>query len=173
MKCKQCGEENGDAKRTCSRCGAFLEGYTLNNVTGEYGYRGADGNFYKSEEEYRSQSSAAVQSAIDHAKEELPKVFILREQYDKLDPAVIREKQEEAHCILVPVERDEMDRILQEAVVYTPMLEMPKLPDFKMLQPAVYDVPHVKGGRYHEPPRDLKKKKKAKRRQQKQARRRK
>lgn len=42
-----------DAKRTCSECGAFLEGYTLNNVTGEYGYRGADGNFYKSEEEYR------------------------------------------------------------------------------------------------------------------------
>jgi hypothetical protein len=50
-----------DAKRTCSECGAFLEGYTLNNVTGEYGYRGADGNFYKSEEEYRIQSSAAVQ----------------------------------------------------------------------------------------------------------------
>lgn len=70
MKCKRCGEENGDAKRTCSRCGAFLEGYTLNNVTGEYGYRGADGYFYKSEEEYRSQSSAAVQSAIDHAKVE-------------------------------------------------------------------------------------------------------
>ena len=69
MKCKQCGEENGDAKRTCSRCGAFLEGYTLNNVTGEYGYRGADGYFYKSEEEYRSQSSAAVQSAIYHANE--------------------------------------------------------------------------------------------------------
>ena len=61
MKCKQCGEENGDSKRTCSRCGAFLEGYTLNNVTGEYGYRGADGNFYKSEEENRIQSSAAVQ----------------------------------------------------------------------------------------------------------------
>ena len=70
MKCKRCGAEMPDAKRTCSECGAFLEGYTLNNVTGEYGYRGADGNFYKSEEEYRSQSSAAVQSAIDHKKEE-------------------------------------------------------------------------------------------------------
>lgn len=58
-----------DAKRTCSECGAFLEGYTLNNVTGKYGYRGADGDFYKSEEEYRSQSSAAVQSAIYHANE--------------------------------------------------------------------------------------------------------
>lgn len=111
--------------------------------------------------------------AVDVRTQELPKVFILREQYDKLDPAVIREKQEEAHCILVPVERDEMDRIRQEAVVYTPMPEMPKLPEIKMLQPAVCDVPHVKGGRYHEPPRDLKKKKKAKRRQQKQARRKK
>lgn len=70
MKCKRCGAEMPDAKRTCSECGAFLEGYTLNNVTGEYGYRGADGNFYKSEEEYRSQSSAAVQSEIDHAKVE-------------------------------------------------------------------------------------------------------
>lgn len=24
-----------DTKRTCSECGAFLEGYTLNNVTGK------------------------------------------------------------------------------------------------------------------------------------------
>ena len=69
MKCKQCGEENGDAKRTCSRCGAFLEGYTLNNVTGEYGYRGADGGWYKSEEEYRVHCSGATHSdAIDTAK---------------------------------------------------------------------------------------------------------
>lgn len=70
MKCKRCGAEMPDAKRICSECGAFLEGYTLNNVTGEYGYRGADGNFYESEEEYRILSSAAVQSAIDHAKVE-------------------------------------------------------------------------------------------------------
>jgi len=91
MKCKQCGEENGDAKRTCSRCGAFLEGYTLNNVTGEYGYRGADGNFYKSEEEYRIQSSAAVQSAIDHAKVELQlKIAEItkRATQEKLNPLV-------------------------------------------------------------------------------------
>ena len=66
--------------------------------------------------------------AVDVRTQELPKVFILREQYEKLDPAVIREKQEEVHCILVPVERDEMDRILQEAVVYTKPPEMPKLP---------------------------------------------
>lgn len=60
MKCKRCGAEMPDVKKTCSECGSFLEGYTLNNVTGEYGYRGADGNFYKSEEEYRRQSSTAV-----------------------------------------------------------------------------------------------------------------
>lgn len=46
-----------------------------------------------------------------------------------------------------------------------------ELPDSAALQPAVYDAPHAKGGRYHEPPRDLRKKKKAKRRQQKQSRR--
>ena len=62
MKCKKCGEENSDAKRTCSRCGVFLEGYTLNNVTGEYGYRGADGNFYKSEEDFRARCSGATLS---------------------------------------------------------------------------------------------------------------
>ena len=59
MRCKKCGAENPDAKRTCSECGAFLEGYTLNNVTGEYGYRGADGLFYMSEEDYRAKSTGA------------------------------------------------------------------------------------------------------------------
>ncbi len=115
--------------------------------------------------------------AVDVMTQELPKVFILREQYDKLDPAVIREKQEEAHCILVPVERDEMDRIRQEAVVYTPMPEMPKLPDIIWQEPLPYyrganigkSYKHI-GGR--QDPKDYAKKKKAKRRQQKQARRR-
>ena len=68
MICKKCGAENGDAKRTCSRCGAFLEGYTLNNVTGEYGYRGADGKFYKTEEEYRDKSLSATQSQTVNAE---------------------------------------------------------------------------------------------------------
>ena len=91
MKCKRCGAEMPDAKRTCSECGAFLEGYALNNVTGEYGYRGADGNFYKSEEEYRMQSSAAVQSAIDHAKDELRlkiEEITRRATQEKLNPLV-------------------------------------------------------------------------------------
>lgn len=114
--------------------------------------------------------------AVDVRNQELPKVFILREQYDKLDPAVIREKQEEAHCILVPIERDEMDRIRQEAVGYMKAPEMPKLPGILWQEPSPYygganiseSHKHI-GGRQE--PKDYAKKKKAKRRQQKQARR--
>lgn len=108
----------------------------------------------------------ALEEAAD--VQNMPKVYILKEQYEKIDPEVIHQKEVEHHCILVPVERHELERIKQDAVPYT---MPPKLPDIKMLTPAMYDVPYVKGGRYHEPPRDLKKKKKAKRRQQKQSRR--
>ena len=65
MKCKRCGEENAELKRCCSRCGAFLEGYTINNVTGEYGYRGGDGRFYKTEEEYRRQAELEKKARMD------------------------------------------------------------------------------------------------------------
>lgn len=123
----------------------------------------------------RAFAGASDLIAVDVRTQELPKVFILREQYDKLDPAVIREKQEEAHCILVPVERDEMDRILQEAVVYTPMPEMPKLPETIWQEPSpYYGGANIGKGHKHiggrQDPKDYAKKKKAKRRQQKQAR---
>ena len=101
-------------------------------------------------------------------RENMPMVYVLKEQYRQLDPAMIREKEEKYHCVLIPAEEYEIQRMKETAVEYT---MPPKLPDVKMLQPAVYDLPHVKGGRYHEPPRDLKKKKKAKRRMQKQSRR--
>lgn len=45
MKCKQCQTENSPIKKTCSDCGAFLEGPAINNVTGEFGYRNSDGSF--------------------------------------------------------------------------------------------------------------------------------
>lgn len=109
------------------------------------------------------------QQLEDRAKREnMPIVYVLKEQYRQLDPAMIREKEEKYHCVLIPAEEYEIQRMKEDAVEYT---MPPKLPDIKMLQPAVYDLPHVKGGRYHEPPRDLKKKKKAKRRMQKQSRR--
>lgn len=101
-------------------------------------------------------------------RENMPIVYVLKEQYRQLDPAMIHEQEEKHHCILIPAEEHEIQRMKEDAVPYT---MPPKLPDIKVLQPAVYDLPHVKGGRYHEPPRDLKKKKKAKRRQQKQSRR--
>ena len=104
--------------------------------------------------------------------ENVPKVYILKEQYEMIDPEIIHQKEAEFHCVLVPVEEHEMKRIKDDAVPYTvPYTMPPKLPDIKMPTPVMYDVPHVKGGRYHEPPRDLKKKKKAKRRQQKKSRR--
>lgn len=102
-------------------------------------------------------------------RENMPMVYVLKEQYRQLDPAMVREKEEKFHCVLIPAEEYEIQRMKEDAVEYT---MPPKLPDIKVLQPAVYDLPHVKGGRYHEPPCDLKKKKKAKRHQQKQARRR-
>jgi len=102
-------------------------------------------------------------------RENMPIVYVLKEQFRKLDPAMIHEQEEKHHCVLIPADEHEIQRMKEEAVPYT---MPPKIPDIKMLTPAVYDVPHVKGGRYHEPPRDLKKKKKAKRRAEKQARRR-
>jgi hypothetical protein len=101
-------------------------------------------------------------------RENMPIVYVLKEQFRKLDPAMIHEQEEKHHCVLIPADEYEIQRMKEEAVPYT---MPPKIPDIKMLTPAVYDVPHVKGGRYHEPPRDLKKKKKAKRRMQKQSRR--
>lgn len=115
--------------------------------------------------------------AVDVRTQEQPKVFILREWYDKLDPAFIREKQEDAHCILVPVERDEMDRIRQEAVVYTKVPEMRSLPEILWQAPSpYYGGANIGKGHKHiggrQDPKDYAKKKKTKRRQQKQARRR-
>lgn len=52
MKCKNCGAENSDGRKCCTECGEFLEGYTVNNVTGEYGYRGGNGNWYRSAYDY-------------------------------------------------------------------------------------------------------------------------
>ena len=43
--CQECGEHNAICKRICMGCGAFLEGWTINNVTGKLGYRSADGRW--------------------------------------------------------------------------------------------------------------------------------
>lgn len=96
------------------------------------------------------------------------KIRIPKSFYDKMSPERIKEKEKEYGCIIVPEEFVDID---EKARVFTNRMEVPEVPDVRMLTPIA--IPHVKGGRYHEPPRNLKKKKKAKRRQQKQARRRK
>lgn len=62
MKCESCGEDNGSAKKTCGVCGAFLAGWTINNVTGRWGHRNRDGSFTpyqpgKATEELQSQNA--------------------------------------------------------------------------------------------------------------------
>ena len=51
MICKECGKDSSPLKKTCSNCGAFLEGRTINNVTGKSGYRTADGDFVPDKQE--------------------------------------------------------------------------------------------------------------------------
>ena len=109
-------------------------------------------------------------------------VYVPKEQFYNFDPARIVAQEEQYNCVMIPIDEHELQKKKKSAnkivsfddplcVASLPTMP-PELPDIKMLTPAVYDVPHVKGGRYHEPTRDLRKKKKAKRRQQKQARRR-
>ena len=45
MNCPKCGADNAPVKKCCYRCGTILSGFTINNVTGEYGYRNPDGSF--------------------------------------------------------------------------------------------------------------------------------
>jgi len=114
---------------------------------------------------------------IQEEARELPKVFILKSQYEKLDPDVILKEQEEAHCILVPVEQEVFDRIQQEAVVIN---TQPPMPEISEVQKILFeDAPHVSlynsgkhGGNKTPriPPKNYAKKKKAKRRQQKSSR---
>lgn len=53
MECIKCGASNALLKKSCYRCGAILSGYTINNVTGEYGFRNPDGTFTKGPTEAR------------------------------------------------------------------------------------------------------------------------
>lgn len=47
MDCPKCGASNAPLKKCCSNCGSILTGWTVNNVTGEHGYRNPDGSFTK------------------------------------------------------------------------------------------------------------------------------
>lgn len=45
MNCSRCGCGNAPLKKCCSECGAILTGKTINNTTGKWGIRNADGSF--------------------------------------------------------------------------------------------------------------------------------
>lgn len=45
MICKKCSTENAPIKKTCSNCHSILVGNTINNVTGEIGFRNKKGLF--------------------------------------------------------------------------------------------------------------------------------
>ena len=108
---------------------------------------------------------------LREADGEIVKVYMLKSDYDRIDPAVIAEREEALHCKMVPVDEYEMKRIKDDAVPYTMPPPMPKIPEIVML-----DNPHRgKPGGNKTPriePKDYRKKKKAKRRAEKQARRR-
>lgn len=52
MTCVNCGHKNPILKKTCEECYEILVGYTINNVSGEWGYRAPNGYFYETKEEY-------------------------------------------------------------------------------------------------------------------------
>ena len=105
MICKKCGKGNAPAKRCCSSCGAFLEGYTFNNVTGEYGYRGGDGGWYINETEYKNKiiimsildeaiEVIGEEELINRAIEEMAELTVAISHWrrDKCDIAAVREE---------------------------------------------------------------------------------
>lgn len=61
MICISCGNTNGWAKKTCCQCGAILVGETINNVTGKFGIRNADGSFTP----YQTEPIATEEMHID------------------------------------------------------------------------------------------------------------
>lgn len=67
MKCKKCGHENADVKRTCENCNSFLEGWSLNSITGRWGYRTDAGKFLLPE-----QAKEIKQQDFDEAVKRLP-----------------------------------------------------------------------------------------------------
>lgn len=95
MRCKKCGRENSDIKRTCEHCGVFLEGWTFNNVTGKYGYRTDKGEFLspeKAKEMIKYQTEAEIQCA--------PKVNELDELIDSLKRLAKKCKKEDKRIYL-------------------------------------------------------------------------
>lgn len=106
------------------------------------------------------------------AEPEPIKVYVLRQQYEQLTREQIQQRERESHCVLVPVEQSEIDRLRQDAIAYTALPPMPKVPDI-ILRDSPYGGCSGKPGGNKTPyiePKGYAKKKKAKAKQQKQSR---
>jgi len=103
----------------------------------------------------------------------VPKVYMLRKNYEKIDPTFIREQEKQHSCVIVPVDEAEMQRLREQTVVYTAPPPMQEIPDVFFQDLSHIDLSGTPGG--NKPlkirPKDYCKKKRAKRRAQKQARR--
>lgn len=103
----------------------------------------------------------------------LPQVYMLKEEYDKLTPEFIRQQEEKNHCVIIPAEKDEIDRMRLDSIPYTAMPPMPKVPDIIMQDPY-YGSHRGKPGGNKTPkiaPKGYAAKKKARRKQERKSRR--
>ena len=111
-------------------------------------------------------------AVAENERRKLPQVYVLREQYDRMDEEQIMKTERDNHCALVPVEQAELDRLRQESVPFTMMPPMPKVPDIIMEDPY-YGSHRGKPGGNKTPkiaPKDHAAKKKARRKQEKKSR---
>lgn len=68
MTCNHCGREVPDIKKTCPFYGSFMAGYTVNNVTGERGFKDGDGTFHPCKEEPCSKAKTLNYYSIKNRK---------------------------------------------------------------------------------------------------------
>lgn len=102
----------------------------------------------------------------------MPKLVVLREEYDKMDPVLIRKTEEKFGCTIVPLDKEEYDKIhIESGSVALPL----PTDDVKIFKRMPIMLPHDTRQSHSTPhiePRNFTKKKKAKRRLQKQGRKR-
>ena len=81
MICKKCGHENSDIKRCCESCGSILEGWTIKNTTGKYGYRTSAGEFLPSDK------AKEKEKLLDDTKLQI-EVFVNKKHFELFDEII-------------------------------------------------------------------------------------
>lgn len=100
----------------------------------------------------------------------LPKAYILKAKYDEMSEEQIKSLEAKNEYVLVPVEEEELERLKQNAVLYTMPMTMSKHTQLPILEPCVR-VGRIGSCKTHKIlPKDYAKKRKKKQRLQKQSR---